>query len=85
MKSHSMVRSTAFALGLALALFIAAATWGAMFAFPEPDASAEDAARMKVHASIAGWAMVASLFIGLAALARLLRHWVRNHSEHVEK
>jgi hypothetical protein len=72
-------------MGLALALFIAAAVWGALFAFPEPDASAEQAARMQVHASISGWAMIASLFIGLAAVARLLRHWVRNRAQDVEK
>jgi hypothetical protein len=56
-------------------LFIVAVGWGIAFAFPEPDASPEKAARILQHTLASGWLMLAACVLFMAALARLL--WVK--------
>ena len=71
----SRTKSAVVAMLVALALFAAATLWGVAFAFPEPDASPEKAARMQFHAQASSWLMLAAVVLFIGALARLV--WPR--------
>jgi hypothetical protein len=66
------IKSSVIAILAALVTFVAAAVWGAVFAFPELDESPEKAAQMQVHAQASGWVMLGSLSLFLGALSKLL-------------
>lgn len=60
-----------------IALFMAGVFWGAWFAFPYPDASPDEVARMRVHERVATSAMLLGLLCtlvgGIATVRSLLR------------
>jgi hypothetical protein len=59
-------------LGSLLAL-IAALAWGAMFGFPEPDATPEKSAQLQLHAKLSGWFMLLAVIGFAASCLALLR------------
>jgi hypothetical protein len=65
----------------ALLGFVGAVVWGAVFAFPEPDASPEKAAQIQLHARASGWVMIGSLSLFLGTLGRLLWTWSRTRGD----
>lgn len=67
------VKLTVVAMLLALALMAVAVVWGAVFAFPEPDASGERVSQLQFHARLSGWLMLVSMV--LFALAGAYGLW----------
>jgi hypothetical protein len=59
-----------------LVAFVAAMAWGALFGFPEPDASPEMAARLQFHASLSGWFMLLAVIVFLASFVAFVRRWL---------
>ena len=51
--------------------FAVAAGWGALFGFPEPDASPEKAASLQWHANLAGWLMLLAVIVIAASCGTL--------------
>jgi hypothetical protein len=66
------VKSSVIAILVALVTFVAAAIWGAEFAFPEPDASPEEAAQMQMYARVSGWVILGSITLFLGGSGRLI-------------
>jgi protein-S-isoprenylcysteine O-methyltransferase Ste14 len=71
------IQSSAIAMLTAVVVFVAAVVWGAVFAFPQPDASPEKAAQLQQHAQASGWVMFGAILLFLVALCRLLWSWRR--------
>jgi hypothetical protein len=57
------IKSAAMAMLTAVVVFVAAVVWGAVFAFPQPDASPEKAAQLQQHAQATGWVMFGAICI----------------------
>lgn len=72
------IRISAWWMVWGLALFVAGVLWGGWFAFPEPDASAEELARMRVHDAVASGAMLLGMVCAFAGgVAAVLSIWRR--------
>jgi hypothetical protein len=65
-------KSSLIAMVAAILVLVAAVVWGVLFAFPEPDASPEEATQLQAHARTAGWVMLGAISLFLVALGRLL-------------
>jgi heme/copper-type cytochrome/quinol oxidase subunit 2 len=52
------IKSALLAMLLGVVLFVVAMFWGVYFAFPHPDASSEEAAKIQLHSTLSGWLMV---------------------------
>ena len=67
-----------------IVLFLGGVFWGAWFAFPYPDASPDEAARMRVHERVATSAMLLGLLCtlvgGMATIRSLLRSWLQRRN-----
>jgi hypothetical protein len=71
-------KSSVILILAALVILAAAAAWGAVFAFLEPDASPQRAAQMQLHARASGWVMLGAIAMLMLALGRLL--WYRKRA-----
>jgi len=67
------VKSSVIAILVALVTFVAAAAIRvAEFAFPEPDASPEEAAQMQMYARVSGWVILGSITLFPGGSGRLI-------------
>jgi hypothetical protein len=67
-----------------LAVFVAAWAWGVFFGFPAPDAAPEAAARLRFHAGVSGWLMLAALLALAASCVALVRQRLRARRQAVD-
>jgi hypothetical protein len=70
-------RSTLLVMAGSVGVFFAAVAWGAVFAFPEPDASVAVSAQLQHHAKLSGALMLLSMFVFATAFVQLVWRWRR--------